>query len=167
MCRKPLTPARCEPNSKLWSVPCGAGALSVLSGHTVESWQRRILNFRKRNKRHNTEFTNFYPKRGKYWTDDKTLYFTEAMYFLKRYKARKPVVCRKKKMLRSRIKDGTFSKDKSYVIWYSHPDHIAIIHKGEFWDNDMDRVDPTSPHNFWARQKVTYYVEITPKAQQY
>lgn len=156
-----ISPVSFAPDSYIPTVPCGAGMLSCLTGHTVEQWMKRIVNFRKRKKRYTSEYTHFYMDKGKYWSDRYTLYFTEAMHFLKPYKVKDPVEFAKRRPLHKVMKDYC-EEDKTYVIWFDDPGHIAIIHNKEFWDNDSEGI-PLGSYNIWYNYKITTIMEIEPK----
>lgn len=156
-----IAPASFDPNKNISVVPCGAGMLSCLTGLTVDHWMDRIVNFRKRNKRYTQEYTHFYSRKSSYWRDKYTLYFTEAMHFLKPYNPKEVVEFTKGRKLHS-LMNNYCQEDKTYVVWFNDPGHIAIIHNKEYWDNDSDGI-PLGSYNVWSGYNVKVIMEITPK----
>lgn len=162
-----ITAVSFDPNSYLSSVPCGAGMLSCLTGLTVDHWIKRIVNYRKKNKRYKDEYTDFYTSKGEYWYDRYRLYFNEAMHFLKPYNPKKVIEFRNPPTLRN-LMTKKCHKDKTYVIWFKDRwfgGHTAIIHQGAYWDNDTTKGVTVKDYNHWHDYKVAYMVEITPKMQ--
>jgi len=158
-----ISPVSFDPCSPIYTVPCGAGMLSCLTGLTVDHWMNRIINFRNKNKRYKKEYTDLYTYKGTYWRDKHTLFFTEAMHFLKPYNPRKVVEFKKPPTLRSLMKKCP--EDKTYVIWFKDDNfggHTGIIHQKAYWDNDTEGAT-LNDFNVWLDYKVKYMVEITPK----
>lgn len=164
-----ITKATFDEDSPMWSVPCGAGMFSCLTGYTVDHWVKRILNYRKRCKRYTNEFTSWESvadykkeyKRGTYWTDESVLYFSEAMYFLKPYKPRNMKTFKRRPKLR-RLMEQHCDPKKTYIIWFDDPGHVAIIHKRVYWDNDSEEIT-LNDYNDWYKYRVKRMVEITPE----
>lgn len=131
------------------TVPCGVAAFSILNGETIDTWSDRIIDFRRKHDRYEDEFTQWH-KGYRFYSDRSTLYYKEAIHFLKPW-AKGSVICLPRKIQLKNLVENHLKPKRTYFIWLD--EHAGVVHDKQFFDNGRHEDD-------WPRQKARFYLEI-------